>query len=220
VAPQAAPTLPAILSQAIAEALPAPANLDGAALPSGREVAASTIAALNQVQSARLVARLPNGHRTDLIFVAPDRAALIERDPNEQEVARYVIIADSGYTNTVSTGTGWRHVVNDGFRRQSQIFRPLQVAMAIGRAQPLESGAEVEVVDANGRRGLRALFEYGSSAELEALGLMRTSGNLLEVVVDPTTWLPIRTREETQGSVTEVSYLEYDQPLAVEAPTS
>ncbi len=43
--------------------------------------------------------------------------------------------------------------------------------------------------------------------------------------VDPTTWLPIRTREETETggpdkAITEVSFLQFDQPATVEPPVS
>jgi hypothetical protein len=213
-----APTLPAIVAQAIAAA--PEVTLEREEPPSGREVAARVIASLSKVQSARLSARLPNGHRTDLVYVAPDRASLVERDASGQESARYVIIGDTGYTSVVSAGGSWRKSTDVGFRKQVEIFRPIQIALATGQPRALESGAEVEVVTVNGKQAMRAEYEYGASPELDALGLMRSTGNLLEVVVDPTTGLPLRTREVTQGALTEVDYLDWDQPATVEAPIS
>jgi hypothetical protein len=215
-----APTPPAVITEAIAAAPPPPGEPEPDELPSGRELATGTIAALSEAKSARLSARLATGNRTELVYIAPDRAALVEQNSNGQETARFVIIGSSGYTNVASTGTGWQQVTNDDFRKQAQIFRPIQIALATGQARVLESGTEVELVEENGKPALRAIFEYGSSAELQDLGLMRSGTNLLEIVVDPTTWLPIRSREETQGSVTEVTYLEFDQPVAIEPPIS
>jgi hypothetical protein len=154
------------------------------------------------------------------VYVAPDRASLIERDASGQESARYVIIGDTGYTNVVSGGGLWRKSTDAGFRKQVEIFRPIQIALATGRPRTLDSGTEVEVVALNGKEALRAEFQYDASPELDALGLMRSTGNLLEVIVDPATGLPLRTREVTQGAVTEVEYLDWDQPASVEAPIS
>ncbi|HZU07070.1 MAG TPA: hypothetical protein VFB73_13975 [Chloroflexota bacterium] len=215
----APPTPPPVVAAAIAAAPPPSASVEEALEPpAGRDLAAGMIAALDKVRTARLTARLANGHRTDLIYVAPDRAALVEQDTNGQEFARYVIIGDTGYSAQASAGGNWTKVTNEGFRKQAQVFRPMQIALATGKARVLDSGAEVEVVEEGGKPAFRAVFEYGSSPELEQLGLMRSGVNLLEVVVDPTTWLPLRTREETQGAVTEVTYLEFDQPLTVEPP--
>jgi hypothetical protein len=224
--PSGPPTPPAIVAQAVAAA-PAPpgAVADEAALPTARELATGMIAALDKARTARLAAKLPNGHTTDLQFVAPDRASLVERDVDGQEYARYVIIDDTGYVLDSRGGTGWRKVVNDGYRKQTQIFRPMQIALATGEPRPLASGTEVELTEANGKPAIRAMFEYGSSPELQDLGLMRSTGNLLEVVVDPATWLPIRTREEAETgggdkAITEVSFVGFDQPATVEAPIS
>jgi hypothetical protein len=216
----APPTPPPVVAAAIAAAPPPSASASAEELepPSGRDLAAGMIAALDRARTARLTARLANGHRTDLIYVAPDRASLVEQDANGQEFARYVIIGDTGYSAQASAGGNWTKVTNEGFRKQAQIFRPMQIALATGKARVLDSGAEVEVVEEGGKPAFRAVFEYGSSPELEQLGLMRSGVNLLEVVVDPATWLPLRTREETQGAVTEVTYLEFDQPLSIEPP--
>jgi len=83
----------------------------------------------------------------------------------------------------------------------------------------LESGADVEVVEWQGKPALRATFDYSASPELEELGLMRTAqGNSVTVIVDPATWLPLHSREETQGYVTEVDFVEFDQPRTIEPP--
>jgi hypothetical protein len=206
---------------AAAAAAPAPlAEVDEDTLPSARELANGMIAALGRVSSARLSAKLPNEHQTDVLYVAPDRAAVIELDVNGQEAARYIIIGDTGYSNQTAQNTGWRKVTQEGYRKQSQIFRPMQIALATGKPRMLESGAEVERVEADGKSALRAEFEYTSSEELQELGLMRSGANQLEIVVDPTSWLPIRTREVTQGSVTEVKFVGFDQPLTIDPPIS
>jgi hypothetical protein len=215
--PAAPPTMPAVLAQAISAA-PAPANVDEGSLPTAKDLAAGMVAALSKARTARLTAHLPNGHSTDLVYVAPDRASLVEYDENGQEYAQYVIVGDSGYTYQSSSGAGWRKVQNEGFRKQTQVFRPMQVAVATGKPRTLDSGGDVEVVDVGDKRGLHAVFEYTSSAELEELGLMRSGANILDVVVDPTTWLPIATREETQGAVTQVQFVSFDEPASVEAP--
>jgi hypothetical protein len=49
--------------------------------------------------------------------------------------------------------------------------------------------------------------------------------NVLEVLVDPATWLPLRTREETETggpdkAVTEVTFVEFDRPATVDPPIS
>ena len=49
---------------------------------------------------------------------------------------------------------------------------------------------------------------------------MRSGANQSEIVVDPTTWSPIRTREVTQGSVTEVRFVGFDQPMTIDPPES
>jgi hypothetical protein len=217
-APAPAPTMPAIVMRAIAEA---PADgLDWEEPPSGRELASKVIAGLSEVKSAHLTARLSNGTLTDLVYLAPDRASLVERDSSGQESARYVIIGDTGYTNVVSAGSAWRKVTDAGFRKQVEIFRPIQIALASGQPRTLAGGTEVETTEWNGKKALRAEFEYSASPELDALGLMRSGGNVLEVVVDATTGLPLHTRETTQGTITEVDYLQFDQPATVEAPIS
>src|SRR5262249_6707125 len=124
--PAAPPTMPAVLAQAISAA-PAPANVDEGSLPTAKDLAAGMVAALSKARTARLTAHLPSGHSTDLVYVAPDRAALVEYDENGQEYAQYVIIGDSGYTYQSSSGAGWRKVQNEGFRKQTQVFRPMQV---------------------------------------------------------------------------------------------
>ncbi len=225
------PTLPAVVARAIAAApspvhtAAAPADAAADALPSARDLANGMIAALDRAKSAHLAARLPSGHFTDLHFVAPDRAALVESDVDGQEYARYVIIGDTGYVHDTRGGTGWRKAVNEGYRRQTQIFRPMQIALATGEPRALDSGAEVESALDSGKPVLRALFEYGSSEDLQELGLMRSAGNLLEILVDPTSWLPVRTREQTETgtpekAVTEVTFLEFDQPVVVDPPIS
>lgn len=223
--PGPVPTLPAIVAEAVAAA-PAPGAIDPAVgeLPTARALANGMIAALDRAKTARLAAALSTGHHTDLVFVAPDRASLVEVDATGQEYARYIIIGNTGYVYDSRGGTGWRPNVNEGYRKQTQIFRPMQIALATGEPRLLPSGDEVEWVEENGKPALRAVFEYGSSAELQELGLMRSSGNLLEVIVDPATWLPIRTREETvtggpEKAVTEVRFLSFDEPLTVNPPT-
>jgi hypothetical protein len=214
------PTMPPSVTAAAAAA-PAPlTEVDEDALPSARDLANGMIAALSRATTARLSAKLPNEHQTDVLYVAPDRAAVIELDVNGQEAARYVIIGDTGYSNQTAQNTGWRKMTNEGYRKQSQIFRPMQIALATGKPRALESGAEVERVEVDDKPALRAQFEYTSSEELQELGLMRSGANQLEIVVDPTTWLPIRTREVTQGSVTEVRFVGFDQPLTIDPPES
>jgi hypothetical protein len=148
----------------------------------------------------------------------------VELDENRQPYAEYVILSDTGYYKDTRSGGSWVKVgVNEGYKQQAQIFRPLQIALATGQARTLPSGGEVELTDDNGKPVLHAVYEYGSSQELQDLGLMRSNGNLLDVLVDPTTWLPIRSREETetggpQRSVTEVRFLAFDEPTTVEAP--
>jgi hypothetical protein len=213
-----APTLPAVISEAAEQAPPPPGSTD-APLPTARDLARGTIAALLKVKSARLLATLSNGHRTDLIYVAPDRATLVEQDANNREVARYVIIGDTGYQNLPSLGGNWTRTQHPDFRKQAQVFRALQVALATGKPRPVEADAEVEVVEWQGRPAFRATFDYSASPELEELGLMRTAqGNSVTVTVDPTTWLPLHSREETQGYVTEVDFVEFDEPRTIEPP--
>jgi hypothetical protein len=212
------PTLPPVITQAAEKAPPPPGSTDEP-LPTARDLAHGTIAALMQVKTARLLARLANGHRTDLVYVAPDRAALVEQDPSNREVARYVIIGDTGYQSVASMGGHWTRTQHQDFRKQAQVFRALQVALATGRPRVLESGADVEVVEWQGKPALRATFDYSASPELEELGLMRTAqGNSVTVIVDPATWLPLHSREETQGYVTEVDFVEFDQPRTIEPP--
>lgn len=214
------PTLPPIVVQAAAEAPPPPGSVSEP-LPSARELANGTIAALNNAKTARLLATLASGNRTDLVYVAPDRAALVEQDPNNREVARYVIIADTGYQNVAAQGAGWTKRQHPDFRKQAQVFRAIQVALATGKPRTLESGAEVEATDWQGKPALRASFDYSATPELEELGLMRTAqGNTITVIVDPATWLPFHSQEETQGFVTQVDFVEFDQPRTIEAPIS
>ena len=132
----AAPTVPPIILQAAAAALPPPGFAEE--VPSARDLANGMIAALSNAKTARLLARLSNGNRTDMTFVAPDRAALIEQDVNNREVARFVIIGDTGYSNAASAG--WNRVQHQDFRKQTQVFRPMQVALAVGKPRTLESG--------------------------------------------------------------------------------
>jgi hypothetical protein len=221
------PTVPPVVLQAVSAAPPPPGNLDAdadAELPTGAQVAQGVIAALARAKTAHFSATLPNGHTTDLRFVAPDRAALVELDENGRPYAEYVILSDTGYYNDTRTGSGWVKVgENPGYKQQAQIFRPIQIALATGQARTLPSGGQVELIEDNGKPVLHAIFEYGSSQELQDLGLMRSTGNVLDVLVDPTTWLPIRSREETetggpQKSVTEVRFLAFDEPTTVDAP--
>ncbi|HLH23990.1 MAG TPA: hypothetical protein VK066_15815 [Chloroflexota bacterium] len=222
--PSALPTVPPVVSEAVAAAPPPPGAVTDDDLPSGEQVAQGVIAALAKAKTAHFSATLPNGHTTDLRFVAPDRAALVEKDENGQPYAEYVILSDTGYTNDTRSGTGWVKVgVSEGYKQQAQIFRPLEIALATGQARTLPSGEEVELIDNDGKPALHAVFEYGSSQELQDLGLVRSNGNLLDVLVDPTTWLPIRSREETetggpQKAVTEVRFLSFDEPTTVDAP--
>ncbi|HLI26581.1 MAG TPA: hypothetical protein VKZ60_05890 [Chloroflexota bacterium] len=212
------PTLPPVVTQAAEKAPPPPGSTDEP-LPTARDLANGTVAALLRVKTARLLATLANGHRTDLLYVAPDRAALVEQDATNREVARYVIIGDTGYQNLAAMGGNWTRTQHPDFRKQAQVFRALQIALATGRPRPLDSGAEVEVVEWQGKPALRAAFEYSASPELEELGLMRTAqGNSVTVIVDPETWLPFHSREETQGYVTEVDFVEFDQPRTIEPP--
>jgi len=91
-------------------------------LASARDLASRVSAALDEVQTARLNARLPNGHRTELDYVAPDRVTLREWDESGQAVAYYVIQDDIGYS--VRPDSGCRRAQNEGFRTQVQVFRP------------------------------------------------------------------------------------------------
>lgn len=223
--PTVMPTVPAVIQQAASAAPPPPGALDAdAELPSGSQVAQGVIAALTRAKTAHFTATLPNGHTTDLRFVAPDRAALVELDENGQPYAEYIILSDTGYYNDTRSGTGWVKVgENPGYKQQAQIFRPIQIALATGQARTLPSGGQVELLDDNGKPVLHATYEYGSSQELQDLGLMRSTGNVLDVFVDPTTWLPLRSREETetggpQKSVTDVRFLTFDEPTTVNAP--
>ena len=148
---------------AAAAAAPAPlAELDEDALPSARELANGMIAGLSRATTARLSAKLPNEHQTDVLYVAPDRAAVIELDINGQEAARYVIIGDTGYSNQTAQNTGRRKMTNEGYRKQSQIFPDRRSRSPRGAPRALESGAEVERVQADDRLALRAQFEYTS----------------------------------------------------------
>ncbi|HEY7060509.1 MAG TPA: hypothetical protein VII06_03450 [Chloroflexota bacterium] len=222
--PTVLPTVPPVVAEAAAAAPPPPGAVDESDLPAGSEVAEGVIAALAKAKTAHLSATLPTGHVTDINYVAPDRAGLVEQDENGSPYAEYIIIGDTGYYNETRSGTGWRKVGQDqGYRKQAEIFRPIQVALATGKARTLPSGNEVETIDRDGKTLLHALFEYSSSQELQDLGLMRSTGNLLDVIVDPATWLPVRTREETETggpdkSVTEVRFLSFDQPTTVDAP--
>jgi hypothetical protein len=193
---------------------------DGDDLPSGRELADRVIAALEQVQVAQYEARLPNGHRTLTTYVAPDRASLQEWDEHDREGAHYTIIGDVGYLerplpDSLSTCS---HSVNEGFRRQAEVFQPIETALATGEPEALTAGAEVERTTERGLPALRARFVYSASPELERLGLRRTEPGSLEVVVDPGTSLPYRTVEEYQSGTTEVTFITFDEPLHVEAP--
>ncbi|HZR98699.1 MAG TPA: hypothetical protein VFE37_08335 [Chloroflexota bacterium] len=222
--PTVMPTMPPVVQEAAAAAPPPPGAVDESDLPSGAEMAQGVIAALAKAKTARLSATLPNGHSTDLRYVAPDRAALVETDENGQPYAEYVILSDTGYYKDSRSGGSWVKVgVNEGYKQQAQIFRPIQIALATGQARPLPSGDEVEVIEDNGKPVLHAVYEYGSSQELQDLGLMRSNGNVLDVLVDAATWLPLRSREETetggpQKSVTEVRFLAFNEPLTVDAP--
>jgi hypothetical protein len=215
---------PVVLQAAAAAPAPPGAAADDDDLPTGAQVAQGVVAALANAKTARFSATLPNGHVTDLRFVAPDRAALVETDENGQPYAEYVILSDTGYYKDTRSGGAWVKVgVNEGYKQQAQIFRPIQIALATGQARPLPSGAEVERIEDTGKPVLHAVYEYGSSQELQDLGLMRSAGNVLDVLVDPVTWLPIRSREETetggpQKSVTEVNFLAFNEPTTVDAP--
>ncbi len=198
------------------------AMLQSADLPTGRELAEQLSAALDRVQTARLTARLWNGHHTEIHYVAPDRAFLREWNARDQELATYLIIGDVAYYEEPRAFLfdSCQRFVDERYRRQAQIFRAIQVALATGVPQPSADGAEVEQVVEDGQPALRATLEYFSSAELEEVGLRRNGSSTLEVVVDPVTWLPYRTREETQDGVTEVEFLAFDEPLSVDPPAA
>jgi hypothetical protein len=218
--------MPPLVTQAIAEAPAPPAEVDPEQLPTARDLARGIVRALDQAQTAQLSAQLPQGGRTDLKYVAPDRADLVELDANGAQKGHYIIIGDTGYTSQATAPGGWLKNVHPGYRQQAQIFRPIQVALATGEPQTLESGQEVELVEVGGRPVLHAVYGYRSSPELEALGLMRSGTNLLEVWAEPTTWRPIRTKETTrtgdgtEGAVTDVRYQGFNQPLTVDPPIS
>jgi hypothetical protein len=222
--PTVLPTIPPVVAQAVSAAPAPPGTVEDGDLPSGEQVAQGVIAALARAKTAHFSATLPNGHVTDLRFVAPDRASLVELDENGQPYAEYVILSDTGYYNDTRSGTGWVKVgVSEGYKQQAQIFRPIQIALATGQARTLPSGGQVELSEDNGKPVLHAIFEYGSSQELQDLGLARSTGNVLDVLVDPATWLPLQSREETetggpQKSVTEVHFLTFDEPIRVDAP--
>src|SRR4051794_5727365 len=215
--PTVLPTMPPVVLQAAAAALTPPGTAEESDLPSGAEVAQGVVGALARAKTARFSATLPNGHITDLRFVAPDRAALVETDENGQPYAEYVILSDTGDYKDTRSGGAWVKVgVNEGYKQQAQIFRPIQIALATGQARPLPSGGDVERIDDNCKPVLHAIYEYGSSQELQDLGLMRSAGNVLAVLVDPMHCILPRSREDTetagtQKSVTHVRFLAFDE---------
>lgn len=188
-------------------------------LPSGAELASRVINALDRVRTAQLTSNLPNGHHTEIRYVAPDRVGMIEWDERDQEYARYVLIGDTGYTIDASAAGSCRRVRSEGIRTQTQVFRPLRAALTLARPVPLADGGEVERVDVAGRTALHAAYTYGPSPELEELGLRRSGSTLLDLVVDPEIWLPLSSVEEIPGAVTEILFLAWDRPISIEPPS-
>lgn len=184
----------------------------------GAQVAARTRAALSRVRTARLTARLPDGHRTAIVYVAPASASLEEWDAADRLLREFVITPEMGFVRQVSPPECWRSSSSPSFLAQAQIFEPMLVVLATSEALPFGSGREVEAVEAAGQPALRARYEHTDYAALSAIGLERSSPTLLEVVVDPTTGLPYRTREEVAGNVTEVTFVDFDEPLTVQPP--
>ncbi len=229
-APLPPPTMPPAVVAAIADAPDPPAEVEPDALPSGRELANGLIAVLDRVKTARLKAvrwkegsDAPKEH-SDVLYVAPDRLTLTIKDDNDQEVSQAVFIGDTAYGKQAAPGAAWQKQVREAYRSQAQIFRPVQIALATGEPQPLDSGSEVELIDDNGKQALHAIFAYGSSPELEQLDRSRSSAekSILDVVVDPTTWEPLRHREEIRAGadrfITEVEYVSFDEPITIDPP--
>jgi hypothetical protein len=221
-----APLLLALLlftSAALAGTGPALAGQPPVALTTastGAQVAERLSAALSGVQTARLTARLPDGHHTAIVFVAPASASLEEWDTTDRLLREFVITPDVGFVRQVSPPECWRSSSNESFLAQARVFEPMLAVLATSEALPLASGREVEAVDANGQPALRAQYRHTDYAALRAIGLERSSPTLLEVVVDPTTGLPYRTREEVAGNVTEVTFVDFNVPLSIQPPAT
>jgi hypothetical protein len=187
---------------------------------SGAEVAARLSAALRAVQTARLTARLPDEHRTAIVYVAPASATLHEWDEADRPLREFVITPAVGFVRQLDPPECWRSSTSSSFLAQAQIFEPMLVVLATSEALPLAPGREVEAVTADGQPALRARYTHTDYAALRAIGLERSSPTRLEVVVDPTTALPYRTREEVGGNVTEVTYVDFNEPLTIQPPAT
>jgi hypothetical protein len=184
----------------------------------GAQVAERLSAALSGVRTVRLTAQLPDGHHTAIVYVAPASATLEEWDAGDRLLREFVITPEVGFVRQVSPPECWRSSSSPSFLAQAQIFEPLLVVLTTSEALPLGSGREVEAVEAAGQPALRAQYVHTDYAALSAIGLERSSPTLLEVVVDPTSGLPYRTREEVAGNVTEVTFVDFDVPLTVQPP--
>jgi len=88
----------------------------------------------------------------------------------------------------------------------------------MGELLRLASGGDVERVEVAGQPALRAVFEITDSPELAEVGRRRSGTTHMEVVVDPATWLPYAERDETEGRVTEVTFLDFNEPFGIEPP--
>jgi hypothetical protein len=222
--------MPPAVVAAIADAPEPPADTAASQLPSGRELANGMVAILDRAKTARLRAvRWKEGsdapkEYSEVQYVAPDRLTLTIKDDKDQDVSYAVFIGDTAYGKQAAPGASWQKQTREAYRSQAQIFRPVQIALATGEPQPLDSGDEVELIDDNGVSVLHATFAYGSSPELEQLDRSRTSQekSLLDVVLDAATWVPLRHREEIRAGadrfVTEVQYVAFDEPLTIEPP--
>src|SRR5207248_867286 len=104
-------------------------------------------------------------------------------DESGRDAANWVVIGTTGYQKQ-GAGAAWSKSINEGFRRSAQIFRPLQISVATSQPGALPSGVAVEWVEENGQPALHAVFEYGDSEDLRDLGIFRSSGNQLDVVLD------------------------------------
>jgi hypothetical protein len=184
----------------------------------GAQVAERLSAALSGVRTARLTARLPDGHRTAIVYVAPASASLEEWDAADRLLREFVITPEVGFVRQVSPPECWRSSTDQSFLAQAQVFEPMLAVLATSEALPLASGREVEALDVGGSPALRAQYAHTDYAALRAVGMERSSPTLLEVVVDPTTGLPFRTREEVAGNVTQVTFVDFNVPLSIQPP--